>query len=145
MQGRLWLDIVAAIPGIILPFAVRANTLHPAVIQVIVLLRLLRLLRVLQIVKRLSKGQLGSKPSTGEWLTARQSYLVSLIYCLLVTVNLLACLWYSVANYNDTVPRDETWLGFVSGRNLTEAPLIEQYLASLYYTVSCGVVPGSDG
>jgi hypothetical protein len=136
VQGSLYLDILAALPGLVLPFAVLAGSAMPqALLQIIVLLRLLRLLRVLQIVGKLSKGQMGTKSAGGRLMTARQSYMLSLIYCLVVTVHLLACLWYAVANYNDTVPKDQTWLGYASGRDLTDSPFVERYLAALYFAV----------
>ena len=53
-----------------------------------------------------------------------------------MVINVLTCLWYAAAVYNTSVPLSGTWLGSVNDEDISEAPLMQRYLASLYFTVS---------
>ncbi len=54
------------------------------------------------------------------------SFFIALYFTAMV-INLLGCLWYAVAY----VDRDTSWLVDVKGMDLTEGPMLDQYVASV--------------
>ncbi|KAI8474122.1 MAG: hypothetical protein J3K34DRAFT_495910 [Monoraphidium minutum] len=115
-KGTLLIDFLAIVPFFMQCGVAAAKELgaQPSwSLHLVFLVRLVRLARVLLM-------------SASAW------YLYSLLYCAVVVVNLLASLWYLVARIHGL---QDSWLSHVGGRDLTEAPLGERYLASIYFTV----------
>ncbi|KAG7667543.1 hypothetical protein Ndes2526B_g07503 [Nannochloris sp. 'desiccata'] len=139
-NGTFWIDFIACLPffGQIAITASTGERSSSAAVRSILLLKLLRLGRVVRLIARMNKFDTGG--IFQQWIAARVNALTmfafNTFFSLMVTINLLACMWWWIAI---TQGLENSWVA-AAAINKPEIDLIDgndatRWLVSAYFSL----------